>query len=98
MSKSERTSITSTVQHYFTILSFQSFLRTCCLRQFGYFLSGLDGLQFSYHDDKGIFIGPAQPTAEDEVEQEVAMEKMVCVYASELNLALIKMCEKLKDL
>lgn len=53
----------------------ESFLRTCCLRQFGYFLSGLDGLQFSYNEEKKLFIGPAQPISTEETE-EVAMEKM----------------------
>ncbi|XP_053405095.1 nonsense-mediated mRNA decay factor SMG5-like [Mercenaria mercenaria] len=53
----------------------ESFLRTCCLRQFGYFLSGLDGLLFSYNEEKKLFIGPAQPISIDETE-EVAMEKM----------------------
>ncbi|XP_060575819.1 nonsense-mediated mRNA decay factor SMG5-like [Ruditapes philippinarum] len=53
----------------------ESFLRTCCLRQFGYFLSGLEGLQFTYNIEKKLFIGPAQPISIDETE-EVAMEKM----------------------
>lgn len=54
----------------------ESFLRTCCLRHFGYFLSDLEGLQFSYHEEKKLFIGPAQPVTMEETE-EVAMEKMV---------------------
>lgn len=63
------------------ILTFQSFLRTCCLRQFGYFLSGLEGLQFTYNDEKKLFIGPAQPVNTEET-QEVAMEKMVDFHTS----------------
>lgn len=58
------------------ICIFQSFLRTCCLRQFGYFLSSLEGLQFKYNEEKRLFIGPAQPISTEET-QEVAMEKMV---------------------
>jgi len=46
------------------------------LRQFGNFLSGLDGLQFNYNEEKKLFIGPAQPISMEET-QEVAMEKMV---------------------
>ncbi|KAL4227218.1 Protein smg5 [Mactra antiquata] len=53
----------------------ESFLRTCCLRQFGYFLSSLDNLQFTYNNEKCLFIGPAQPDSQDETE-EIAMEKM----------------------
>lgn len=53
----------------------EGILRTCCLRQFGYFLSQLEGLQFSYNEEKGIFIGPTQPTATED-SQEVAMEKL----------------------
>lgn len=59
---------------------FQGILRTCCLRQFGYFLSQLEGLQFSYNEEKGIFIGPTQPTATED-SQEVAMEKLVGSFA-----------------
>jgi len=55
---------------------FQSFLRTGCLRRFGYFLSNLDGLQFTYNEEKKLFIGPAQPISTEETE-EVAMQKMV---------------------
>ena len=58
---------------------FQSMLRTSCLRQFGYFLSRLDGLQFTYNEEKGIFIGPTQPTTADDT-QEIAMEKMVIFF------------------
>ncbi|WAR00713.1 SMG5-like protein [Mya arenaria] len=54
----------------------ESFLRTRCLRQFGHFLSGLKGLNFSYNEEKGIFIGPAPPISTEET-QEDAMEKMV---------------------
>ena len=61
------------------LLHFQSMLRTCCLRQFGYFLSRLEGLQFTYNEEKGIFIGPTQPTATDD-SQEIAMEKMVSSF------------------
>ncbi|KAH3838145.1 hypothetical protein DPMN_111551 [Dreissena polymorpha] len=53
----------------------ESLLRICCLHNFGHFLSGLEGLHFTYNDEKKIFIGPAQPISKEETEED-AMEKM----------------------
>lgn len=36
----------------------ETFLRIGCIRQFGYFLSDLDTVQFNYEEDQGVFIGP----------------------------------------
>ncbi|KAK3601212.1 hypothetical protein CHS0354_004412 [Potamilus streckersoni] len=53
----------------------ESFLRSCCLRHFGFILSTLEGLHFLYQEDKNMFIGPTQPTNQEENEQD-AMERM----------------------
>lgn len=53
----------------------ECFLRIGCIRKFGYFLSTLDVLNFTYEEEQGLFIGPSQPVDSTENEKE-AMQRV----------------------
>lgn len=60
----------------------ETFLRIGCIRQFGYFLSGLDTVQFNYEEVQGVFVGPAQTNSSGN--EKVAMQR-VAVEESRRN-------------
>ena len=59
-----------------TLFALQTFLRICCLRRFGYFLSGIDSIEFCYKPETAMFIGPSSDTSAAASSQD-SMEKMV---------------------
>ncbi|XP_076101619.1 nonsense-mediated mRNA decay factor SMG5-like isoform X1 [Mytilus galloprovincialis] len=61
----------------------ETFLRIGCIRQFGYFLSELDTIQFTYEEAQGVFVGPSQ-TNHSSGNEKVVMQR-VAVAESRRN-------------
>ena len=55
----------------------QSMLRVCCLRRFGYFISQMKSISFSYDASRTTFIGPQQAVSEILVVDTQAERKLV---------------------
>ena len=56
---------------------FQTILRLCCLRRFGYFIAKMKSIQFTYDTDKCMFFGPLQ--LESQQDEKSAHEQMVSI-------------------
>ena len=60
-----------------TTVYFQTILRLCCLRRFGYFIAKMKSIQFTYDTDKCMFFGPLQ--LESQQDEKSAHEQMVSI-------------------
>ncbi|XP_005110077.2 protein SMG5 [Aplysia californica] len=49
-----------TIRHRAQLTDMQeTFLRICCLRRFGYFLTAIEGIDFCYQPETALFLGPS---------------------------------------
>lgn len=65
-----------TIRHRAQLTDLQeTFLRICCLRRFGYFLSAIDSIDFTYQPETAMFVGPAVDTNNAEKTQD-SMDKI----------------------
>ncbi|XP_025076614.1 protein SMG5-like isoform X1 [Pomacea canaliculata] len=54
----------------------ETFVRICALRHFGYFLSKMEGFDFTYQDDQAMFFGPKSPEDVNDGNEKLAQERM----------------------
>jgi hypothetical protein len=65
----------------------QAMLRVCCLRRFGYFISCMKSVCFTYDATKTTFVGPQQMLSGSAVEDRQVEQKLVSESYLGFNLA-----------
>lgn len=54
----------------------ETLVRVCALRHFGYFLSGMEGFDFTYSEDQAVFFGPTPADSLADGNEKLAQERM----------------------